>query len=58
MNGVRVHDYDNIHPEFYKSGAMSSHGMPLNYVGGNVKVSPDLHYELAGAAINQEQAVM
>lgn len=37
---------------------MSSHGYALNVVGGNVQVSPDVHPEIAAAAVSQTEAVI
>jgi len=37
---------------------MSSHGMILQETGGHVVVSPDIHPEIAAAAIDQHNAVI
>ena len=37
---------------------LSSHGYALNVVGGNVQVSPDVHPEIAAAAVSQTEAVI
>ena len=57
FSGVGVHEAGSI-PENFESGAMSSHGVALNYVGGNVAVAHDIDDELAAAAINDNQAIL
>ena len=57
LSGVGIHEAGSI-PENFESGAMSSHGVPLNYVGGNVAVAADIDDELAAAAINENQAIL
>ena len=37
---------------------MSTHGYALNVVGGNVNVGPDVHPEIAAAAVSQTEAVI
>ena len=37
---------------------MSSHGIELDYVGGNVAVSNTISDELAAAAVNDDQCIL
>ena len=57
IGGVGIHEAGTI-PENFESGAMSSHGVALNYVGGNVAVANSIDDELAAAAVNENQAIL